>query len=67
MLKGIALRWFMDLGERSITAWEEIRTTFLEKYQDYYKSWDIEEELFKFTQKEDENMEHCVEHFKYTL
>jgi len=57
----------MDLGERSITAWEEIRTTFLEKYQDYYKSWDIEEELFKFTQKEDENMEHCVEHFKYTL
>lgn len=34
-----------------------MKTTFLEKYQDYCKSRDIKEELFKFTQKEDENME----------
>lgn len=57
----------MGLGGRSITMWEAMRTAFLEKYQDYYKSWDIKEELFKFIQKEDENMEDYVEHFKYTL
>jgi len=57
----------MGLGGRSITTWEAMRTTFLEKYQDYHKSQDIKEELFKFIQKEDENMEDCVECFKYTL
>ena len=57
----------MGLGGRSIITWEEMRTSFLEKYQDYCKSQDIKENLFKFTQKEDENMEDYVEHFKYTL
>eukprot|EP00253_Pinus_taeda_P014223 PITA_14223 len=65
MLKGTALQWFMRLGGSSITTWEEMRTAFLEKYQDYCKSWDIKEETFKFTQKEDENMEDYVECFKY--
>jgi len=46
-LKGIALRWFMGLGGRSITTWEEMRTAFLEKYHDYCKSRDIKEEIFK--------------------
>ena len=44
-----------------------MQTTFLEKYQDYSKSWNIKEELFKFAQKEDESLEYCVEWFKYTL
>jgi len=37
-LKGIALWWFMGLRGRTITTWEEMKTTFLEKYQDYCKS-----------------------------
>ena len=43
-----------------------MKEAFLEKYQDYCKSRDIKEEIFKFVQKEDENMEDCVE-FKYIL
>ena len=66
-LKGTTLRWFMGLGGSTITSWEEMKKAFLEKYQDYCKSCDIKEEIFKFSQKEDENMEDCVERFKYIL
>ena len=52
-LKGTALRWFMVLGGSTINSWEEMKKSFLEKYQDYCKSRDIEEETFKFAQKED--------------
>ena len=38
-LKGMALRWFMGLGGKSIT--DCMRTAFLEKYQDYCKSGNI--------------------------
>lgn len=44
-----------------------MKTSFMEKCQDYYKSLDIKEEIFKFMQKEDDNMDDCVECFKYTL
>ena len=50
-----------------ITSWEGKKEAFLEKYQDYCNSHDIKEEIFKFSQKEDENMEDCVERFKYIL
>ena len=56
-LKGATLRWFMGLGGKTITTLDGMQTSFLEKYQDYYKSLDIKEELFKFMQKENENME----------
>ena len=42
-LKGTALQWFMGLGGRSITTWQEMRTTFLENYKDYCKARDIKE------------------------
>ena len=44
-----------------------MQTAFLEKYQDYSKSRNIKEEIFKFTQKENESLEDCVERFKYLL
>lgn len=66
-LKGTTLRWFMGLGGSSIFTWDDMQTTFLEKKQDYCKSRNIKEELFKFTQKEDESLEDYVERFKYTL
>ena len=34
-LKDSALRWFMGLGEHTIRTWEEMRTAFLKKYQEY--------------------------------
>jgi len=33
-LKDAALKWFMGLGINSIRTWEQIKTTFLEKYKD---------------------------------
>ena len=61
-LKGTTLRWFMGVGGSMITSREGMKEFFLEKYQDYCKSRDIKEEIFKFAQKEDENMEDCVEY-----
>ena len=43
-----------------ITTWEDMKKIFLVKYQDYYKSRDIKEEIFNIMQKEDENMEDFV-------
>ena len=57
----------MGLGGKSIPTWDDMQTAFLEKYQDYCKSRNVKEELFKFTQKEDESLEDCVERFKYLL
>ena len=34
-LKDSTLKWFMGLGANSIRTWEEMKTTFLEKYKDY--------------------------------
>jgi hypothetical protein len=51
----------MGLGGSTISRWDDMQTTFLEKYQDYCKSWNIKEELFKFAQKEVESLEDCVE------
>ena len=66
-LKGMDFRWFMGLGGKSISTWDDMQTAFLEKYQDYCKSRNVKEELFKFTQEEDESLEDCVERFKYLL
>ena len=62
-LKGTALRWFMGLGGRTISSWDAMKEVFLEKYQNYFKSCDIKEEIFKFLEKEDENMEDFLERF----
>ena len=48
-LKGTTLRWFMGVGGSTITSLDEVRKAFLEKYQDYCKSCDIKEEIFKFS------------------
>ena len=34
-LKDAALRWFMGLGEYTIRSWEQMKNSFLKKYQDY--------------------------------
>ena len=60
-LKGTTLRWFMGIGGNTISSWDAMKEVFFEKYQDYYKSHDIKEEIFKFLQKQEENMEDCVE------
>ena len=39
-LKDSTLRWFMGLGEYSIRTWEDMKTAFLWKYQEYCKPRD---------------------------
>jgi hypothetical protein len=46
-LKESALRWFMGLGESSISSGEAMKDIFLKKYQDYYKSKDSRNGIFK--------------------
>lgn len=57
----------MGLGGKYITTWDDMKTIFLEKYQDYYKSRDVKEEIFKLVENDDENMEEFVEYFQYSL
>jgi hypothetical protein len=66
-LKGSTLRWFMGLGVDSITSWDNMKQTFLKNYQDYCKTRDPREELFKMSQKEEESLEDYVECLKYNL
>jgi hypothetical protein len=66
-LKGNALRWFMSLGGHVITTWDQMKQKFLNKYQDYFRTREKREELFKMMQKEDENLEDFVERLQYNL
>ena len=66
-LKDSALRWFMGLGEYNIRTWEDMKTTFLQKYQEYCKPKDSRNDIFKIQQLEDESLEDYLEIFIYTL
>jgi len=66
-LKGNALRWFMSLGAQAITTWDQMKESFLAKYQDYCRTRERKEELFKMVQKENENLEDFVERLQYNL
>jgi hypothetical protein len=66
-LKDSALWWFMGLGEHTIRSWDEMKTTFLRKYQEYYRSKDSRNDIFKMQQQEEENLEDYVERFVYNL
>jgi len=46
-LKGTTLRWFMGLGGKSTTTWDDMKMIFLEKQQDCCKYQDIKEKIFK--------------------
>lgn len=52
-LKDDALRLFMGLGEYTIRTWEQMKCTFLKKYQDYCKSKDSKNDIFKMQQLEE--------------
>ena len=66
-LKGNALRWFMGLGAQATTTWDQMKESFLSKYQDYCRTRERKEELFKMVQREDESLEDFVERLQYNL
>ena len=57
----------MGLGEYSIRTWEDMKTTFLRKYQEYCKSIESQNDIFKIQKIEDESLEDYLERFIYTL
>jgi hypothetical protein len=63
-LKDSALRWFTSLGENTILSWEQMKYTFLRKYQDYCKD-NAKNDIFKMQQTEDESPEDYLERFNY--
>ena len=65
-LKNDALRWFMGLGEYTIRSWDEMKKTFLKKYQDCCKSKDSKDDIFKMQEEEkEESLEEYLERFLY--
>ena len=46
---------------------DQMKEKFLAKYQDYCRTREKREELFKMVQKEDENLEDFVERLQYNL
>ena len=66
-LKTAALKWFMGLGEHSITSWDDMRKIFLKKYQAYCRSKYLKDDIFKMSQQEDESLEEYLERFLYNL
>ena len=66
-LKGATLRWFMGLGGQTINSWDEIKTSFFKRYQDFCKTRELKDEIFKMTAKDNETLEEYVEQFNYNL
>jgi hypothetical protein len=46
----------MELSGDSITSWDNMKRTFLGKYQYYFRLRDEKEEFFKMYQKEEERL-----------
>ena len=57
----------MGLGEYSIRTWEDMKTTFLRKYQEYCKPRDYRNDIFKIQQLKYKRLEDYLEIFIYTL
>jgi len=66
-LKATELKWFMSLGEHTITSWDDMKKIFLKKYQAYCRPRYLKEDVFRMTQQEDESLEEYLERFLYNL
>ena len=57
----------MGLGESTIRTWDDMKNSFLRKYQEYCKPKDSQHDIFKIQQLEYEILEDYLERFVYTL
>ena len=53
--------WFMGLGEFTMRTWDDMKTSFLQKYQEYCKPKDCRHDIFKIQQLEEESLEDYLE------
>jgi hypothetical protein len=65
-LKDSTLRLFMGLRESSIRSWEAMKDIFLKKYQDYWKTKESHNDIFKIQQLEDDTLKDYMEIFGYS-
>ena len=49
-LKDSALRWFTGLGDHTIRTWQEMISAFLKKYQEYCRTRDSQNDIFRMQQ-----------------
>ena len=49
-VKDSTLRWFMGLGENTIRSWDDMRISFLKKYQEYFRTGDSRNDIFRMQQ-----------------
>jgi len=66
-LKGAALRWFMGLGGCTVNSWDDMKTSFLTRYQDFCKTRELKDEIFKMVAKDNETLEEYVKWFHYNV
>lgn len=66
-LKGATLHWFMGLGGGTINDRDQMKTTFLKKYQDYCRYRELKYEIFQIIARRSETLEEYVERFQYNL
>lgn len=66
-LKDSTLRWFMGLGGNTIASWEQMKKVFLTKYLEYFKTREIQDELFSIAEGEEETLEDYLERILYIL
>jgi uncharacterized membrane protein YgaE (UPF0421/DUF939 family) len=55
----------MGLGESSIRSWEAMKDIILKKYQDYCKTKESHNDIFKIQQLEDKTLKDYMERFGY--
>lgn len=56
-LKGAALQWFMGLVGSTFKSWDDMKNDFLSRYQDYCRTRDLKDEIFKMSVKDNETLE----------
>ena len=57
----------MGLGGGVINNWDQMKESFLKKYQDYCRSRELKDEIFQMKAKPNEALEEYVERFQYNL
>ena len=53
----------MGLGGGVINSWDQMKDDFLKKYQDYYRSRELKDEIFQMVARPNETLEEYVECF----
>ena len=61
------MRWFMGVSGGTINDWDQMKTSFLKKYQDYCQTRELKDEIFQMVSKPSDTLEEYVERFQYNM